>query len=61
MNQEFTVGQLKIIEDEQGFGVALQRPEGWIVIATFKYGLDAVRYFTEYIITFGNIEVGEDK
>lgn len=61
MNQEFTIGQLKLIEDEQGYGIAVLKEEEWEVIATFKYAIDAVRYFSEYVITLGSMPVEEDK
>lgn len=53
MNQEFVIGQLKIIEDEQGYGVVIGKDNNtnWEVIATFKYPTDAMRYFTEILVS----------
>ena len=57
MNQEFVINQTKLIEDDQGYGVAIQNDEGWEVIASFKYPMDAVRYFSELVITLGTMPV----
>lgn len=57
MNQQFTIGNLKLIEDAEGFGIAQRNKDGFEVIATFKYALDALRYFTEYSITLEAIQV----
>ena len=58
MNQEFLIGKIKIIQDEQGYGIAIDVSKDeaiaeWEVIATFKYPADAIRYFTELIMTLG--------
>lgn len=60
MNQEFTIGNLKLIQDEEGYGIAEQTSEAeFEVIASFKHPLDALRYFTEYSLTLAAI--GEQK
>jgi len=52
MDQEFQIGNLKLIQDEQGYGVSQKVSKGtWQVIATFLYPLDALRYFTEFCMT----------
>jgi hypothetical protein len=51
MNQEFQIGNLKLIEDKDGFGVMrLVQPGVWEAIATFKYPEDAITYFANTII-----------
>jgi len=51
MNQEFKIGHLKIIQDEDGYGVMREIQEKtWEAIATFKYPEDAVRYFASIIM-----------
>lgn len=50
MNQSFTIGNLKLIEDEEGYGVAEKSEDGFVVVASFKYPLDALKYFTEYAL-----------
>ena len=58
MNQTFTIGPLKLIEDKDGFGVAqLTQDEEYEVIATFKYPLDALKWFTEYSMTLAEMTV----
>jgi hypothetical protein len=49
MNQEFTIGAVKLIEDENGFHVAVEIKSGYDVIASFKYPMDALKYYTEYV------------
>ena len=59
MNQEFIIGPFKIIQDEEGFGVAelvqtkvegCKEPvKGWEIVATFKFGMDALLYYTSRI------------
>lgn len=56
MNQNFTIGDIRLIEDEEGFGVAENTTEGFVVIASFKYPLDALKYFTEYSIYHEELE-----
>lgn len=56
MNQEFTIGPFKLIEDDEGFGVAQIGPDGiGQVIASFMYGPDCLAYFTscvnDYLVT----------
>ena len=72
MNQEFIIGPFKIIQDDEGFGVAeavqtkmdgCDEPvEGWEVVATFKFGMDALLYYTSRIneyMTMTSRMVGE--
>lgn len=51
MIQEFQVGSLKLIQDEDGYAV-LRKVEGEVfeAIATFKYPEDAVGYFNSIIM-----------
>lgn len=53
MNQEFVVGIVKLIQDEQGYGIAVKKEEEWDCIATFKYSMDAVSYFNNLVVTLG--------
>lgn len=49
MNQEFIVGPFKITEEE-GKGISVSTAtenDGWEAVATFKYPVDAVKYFNE--------------
>ena len=57
MNQKFTIGTLQLIEDEDGFGVAQKTEKGFEVIASFKFPLDALRYFTEYSMTLAELTI----
>ena len=51
MNQEFIIGNLKLVQDEDGYGVCRKIEEGmWEPIATFKYPEDAVTYFSGIIM-----------
>jgi hypothetical protein len=51
MDQEFTIEPLKLIQDQDGYGIAqLNKQNTWEVIANFKYPLDAVKYFAEYMM-----------
>lgn len=51
MNQEFRVGNLKLIEDEDGYAVMRQVEDGiFEPIATFKYPEDAIHYFNNIIM-----------
>lgn len=49
MKQEFEVGPLKLCQDEEGYGVAHKIADTWEIIATFKFGPDAVYYFGTYL------------
>ena len=53
MEQQFQIGNLRIIQDESNFGVShlitIDDTPAWEVIATFKYGPDAVIYFANYM------------
>ena len=53
MMQEFIVGSIKILEDEQGYGVSILVGEEWDCIATFEYAMDAVNYFNNLITSIG--------
>ena len=51
MNQEFIIGNLKLVQDEDGYGVCRQIEEGmWQPIATFMYPEDAIGYFSGIIM-----------
>jgi hypothetical protein len=51
MNQEFQISNLKLIQDEDGYGVMRQIQKGvWEPIATFKYPEDAITYFANTIM-----------
>ena len=51
MKQEFEIGPLKLRQDEEGYGVAHKLADTgiWEIIATFKFGPDAVNYFSSYL------------
>lgn len=56
MEQNFTIDNLKLIQDEEGYGVAQANKAGeWEVVATFKYPLDALEYFTKYSFTLAEL------
>ena len=59
MNQEFTIGTLKLIENDEGFSVAEKTKDGFEIIASFKFPLDALRYFTEYSMTLAELAIQE--
>jgi hypothetical protein len=66
MNQEFKIGNLKLIQDEDGYAVMRMIGEGmWEPIATFKYPEDAVAYFNgvimEAVAYMQNINTGGTK
>lgn len=62
MNQEFTVGILKLIEDEDSFGIAQKKENGeFEVVASFKFPLDALKYFTEYALILAELAREEKK
>jgi len=51
MNQEFQIGNLKLIQDKDGYAVMRKIEEGvWEPIATFKYPEDAIAYFNAIIM-----------
>jgi hypothetical protein len=51
MEQEFQISNLKIIQDEDGYGVMREIQSGvWEAIATFKYPEDAITYFANTIL-----------
>ena len=51
MNQQFTIKKLQLLEEDDSYGVAVQRDDGtWEVIASFKHVVDALVYFTEGLI-----------
>ena len=57
MSQEFVIGRLKLIEAEDGsYAVAQQAEEGSEIIASFKFPLDALEYFTKYSIVLAELE-----
>ena len=52
MNQEFQIGNLKLIQDDDGYAITRQVGEGMFeAIATFKYPEDAVAYFHNIIMS----------
>jgi hypothetical protein len=62
MSQEFVIGRLKLIEAEDGsYAVAQQAEEGSEIIASFKFPLDALEYFTKYSIVLAELEAHEQK
>lgn len=65
MNQEFKIGNLKLIQDADGYGVLRQIDKNaWEPIATFKYPEDAVRYFSSIImeaVAFQNMQNAEQR
>lgn len=51
MNQEFQIGNLKLIQDSDGYGIMqLVQPGVFEAIATFKYPEDAITYFANTIV-----------
>jgi len=51
MNQEFQIGNFKLIQDEDGYGVMRKVEEGiFEAIATFKYPEDAIAYFNGIVM-----------
>jgi hypothetical protein len=51
MNQEFKIGNLKLIQDSDGYGVMREiQSDVWEAIATFKYPEDAITYFANTIM-----------
>ena len=47
--QEFTIGSIKLLSDEHGYGIAHQTDEGvWEVIANFKYPGNFISYLGLY-------------
>lgn len=51
MNQEFLIGNLKLIQDNDGYGIMrLVGPGVFEAIATFKYPEDAITYFANTIM-----------
>jgi len=51
MNQEFKIGNLKLIQDSDGYAIMRMIEEGlWEPIATFKYPEDAITYFANTIM-----------
>jgi hypothetical protein len=51
MNQEFKIGNLKLVQDDDGYAIMRQIEEGiWEAIATFKYPEDAITYFANTIM-----------
>jgi hypothetical protein len=61
MNQTFTMGSLQLIQDKDGYGVAEKTEKGYEVVATFKYPLDALKYFTEYSLIMAEIALTQEK
>ena len=69
MMQEFQIGNFRIVQDEEGYGILRQKAEGvWEAIATFIYPEDAIRYFaniileaTAYVQNMENIEAKQEK
>jgi len=61
MGQSFTIGQVQLIEDDEGYGVAQRNKDGdFEVIASFKFPLDALTYFTEFSLELAQL-TGSDK
>jgi len=51
MNQEFQIGNLKLIQDEDGYAIMrVVEPGVFEAIATFKYPEDAITYFANAIM-----------
>ena len=51
MNQEFQIGNLKLIQDEDGYAIMrVVEPGVFEAIATFKYPEDAITYFANTIM-----------
>ena len=51
MNQEFKIGNLKLVQDNEGYGIMrLVEPGIFEAIATFKYPEDAITYFANIIM-----------
>lgn len=51
MKQTFTIGKLSLIQDDLGYSVVEENKKDEAeIIASFKYPLDALKYFTEYTI-----------
>jgi hypothetical protein len=50
-NQEFQIGNLKLIQDSDGYAIMRMVTEGvFEAIATFKYPEDAITYFANTIM-----------
>ena len=51
MNQEFIIGNLKLVQDDECYGISRKIAEGtWEAIATFKYPEDAIAYFNGIVM-----------
>lgn len=52
--QEFTLGPVKLIQDEEGYGIAhvvlKNKKEVWEVIANFKYLGDFMRFTSNHLL-----------
>ncbi len=60
MDQEFIVEPWKLVQDEISYGVARHLDDNtWEVVATFKFPLCAVKYFSECVLTIG-VKADED-
>ena len=62
MIQEFQIGNLKLIQDKDGYAV-LRKVEGNVfeAIATFKYPEDAVAYFNNIIMSAVAYKYGQEQ
>lgn len=48
--QEFTLGGVKLIQDEDGYGIAHLREDGnWEVVANFKYVGNFISFITAHL------------
>jgi len=51
MNQEFQIGNLKLVQDGDGYAIMrVVEPGVFEAIATFKYPEDAITYFANAIM-----------
>lgn len=52
MNQEFEFGPIKIMQDDDGYGIAQlisDEPKQWEVVASFKYLNEFIRFFCKHL------------
>ena len=62
MDQEFVIEPFKLIQDEISYGVSRHLKSGeWEVVATFKFPICAVKYFTECVLMMGTTENEDNK
>jgi len=62
MSQQFTIGVLTLIEAEDGsYGISQETKEGTEIIASFKFPLDALEYFTKYSIVLAELEAQDEQ